>query len=263
MEDGFWFTVGMAEWDSGALAHLEDVAGRLTGLGVPAVMGKLVGGVFRRNLERHEPTENGDTAQGLAWLCAINISQLAHRHYADPDATRSGQVRAALPDPNSLVVRACGVTLRVRKAPGDTLHPAWSAFTWHEADGVGRHLAAAANTAVYCPTESDQDRRSATLDTGELWPLEDPTALQHVVLTWAGEMDTGLTAGWLGFPCTGTPSWFAVTPLWRDEPGAGTVPADSGPVSDDSSDNFADQREPNIQLKLRRPAERPGRPGQA
>jgi hypothetical protein len=251
----------MAEWDSGALAHLEDITGRLAGLEVPSVMAKLVGGVFRRNLQRHEPTENGDTAQGLAWLCAINISQLAHRHYADPAATRSGQIRAALPDTNALVVRACGVTLRVRKAPGDTLNPAWSKFTWHEADGVGRHLAAAANTAVYRPAESDQDGRSTTLDTGELWSLDEPTALLQVMLTWAGDMDTGLTAGWLGFPCTGAPSWFAVTQLWRDEPAVGAVPADASPISDDSSDNFADQPEPRIQLGLRH--EQPGRSGQA
>lgn len=253
----------MAEWDSGALGHLESVAGQLTGLEVPSVMANLVGGVFRRNLQQHEPTENGDTAQGLAWLCAINISQLAHRHYADPGATQSGRVRATLPDTNSLLVQACGVSLRVRKAPGDTMNPAWSAFTWHEADGVGRHMAAAANTAVYRPTESDQDGRFATLDAGELWPLDNPTALRQVMLTWAGDMDTGLTAGWLGFPCIGTPSWFAVTPLWRDEPGVSTVPADSGPLSDDSSDNFADQPEPRIQLGLRRPTDQPDRSGQA
>lgn len=171
----------MAEWDGAALAHLEDTAGQLAALGVPAAMGKLVGGVFRRNLERYEPTENGDTPQGLALLCAINISQLARRHYADLGAGDPGRVRASLPESNSLLVRACGVDLRVRKAPGDTLNPVWSAFSWQEADGVGRHLAASANSAAYQPASSDQDGRSATIDPNTLWSLNDPAALKHVV----------------------------------------------------------------------------------
>lgn len=253
----------MAEWDGRALGHLEGTARQLTAFGVPAAMGKLIGGVFRRNLERYEPTEYGDTPQGFALLCAFNISQLAFRYYADLGAGDAGPVRASLPESNSLLVQACGVDLRVRKAPGATLSPVWSAFSWLEAEGVGRHLAATANSAAYQPASSDQDGRSATIDPNTFWSLNDPAALRHMVLAWAGDMDTGLTSGWLGFPCTGTPSWFAVTPLWRDEPGAAAIPADLGPVPATPPDSFDAQAEPKLSIGLRHPSDRPGQSGQA
>lgn len=252
--------MGMTEWDGPALMQLEAVTGRLDGLGVPTVMRQLIGAVFRRNLARYEPSEFGDTTQGLALMCAINISQLVPRYYADRDATAVGPVRATLPESNFLVVQACGIQLRVRKSPGDTLNPRWSAFSWQENDGVGRHQAAEANTSAYRPTASDQDGRPATLDQGTLFALDDPTALRQVVLAWAGDMDTGLTAGWLGFPCTGTPSWFAVTPLWREEPGADTRPADLGPTPLTPPGSYTDQPEPSVNIGLRRPT---GQPGQA
>jgi hypothetical protein len=248
----------VAQWDSGALAHLEDVVGRLGQLGVPDTMAGIVGGAFRRNLERYEPSENGDTLQLLALNCAVNISQLAARHFADPAATRSGRIRAALPDSNSLVVWACDVTLRVRKAPGSTLSPVWPGFKWREADGVGRHVAAAANSAAYQPAGSEQDGRCVGLDTGGLWSLDDPTALKQVMLAWGGDMETGLTAGWLGIPCIEAPSWFAVTSLWRDELGCGIAPADTRPDVGGPSDDFADQPEPRIELGLRPQTDEPG-----
>lgn len=259
----FWLTVGMAEWDGPALAHLQEVTGQLTGVGVTAVMAELIGTVFRRNVARHEPTEAGDTAQSLAWVCAVNISQLVPRHYAGPDAPAAGLVRATRPDSNSLLVQACGVDLRVRKAPGDTLSPRWSAFSWQESDGVGRHQAAEANAAAYQPAASDQDGRPTTLDPGAMFSLDDPTALRQVMLAWAGDMDTGLTAGWLGFPCTDTPSWFAVTPLWRDKSGADSRPADLRPAPLTPPGSYTDQPELAPKINLRRPAGRPDRTGQA
>jgi len=35
---------------------------------------------------------------------------------------------------------------------------------------------------------------------------------------WAAELETGLTAGWLGLPTVGADSWLAVSPLWWDRP---------------------------------------------
>lgn len=105
--------------------------------------------------------------------------------------------------------------LQVRKAPGDALAPAWSAFFQEESAGVRRHAAAVTNSTCYRPERSDQDGRPSTLSTdGALWSLGDTGALHQVTPVWAGVHDGALTSGWLGFPSTGDVPWFAVAPLW-------------------------------------------------
>lgn len=251
----------MAEWDSAAASRLEQVADELRLAEVVDVVREEVRGTWLANLERYEPRELGDTPQLLGLLCAGNISQRVARRCAAGSGSPASKlkdqasVRASLPD-GSLLVEACGVELQVRKAPGENLQPDWKDFSWQEADGVRRHAAAAANSRAYRPAASDQDGRPPALPDG-LWALEDPQALRHVIVVWAGAAEGELTAGWLGFPCLGNPGWFAITPLWRDtagqQPGAGRTPADHaiGPA-----DTFADRPEPTLGLSLRK---QPGR----
>lgn len=257
-----WFTQGMneaSEWDSGAAERLAQVAADLRDVGVVDVVAREVRATWSANLQRYEPRELGDTPQLLGLLCAGNIGQRLVRCYPDltvRPATSPSPVRASLPD-GSLVVSAGGVELQVRKAPGSTLEPDWSAFSWDESAGVRRHAAAAANSRSYRPTRSDQRGRGTLLDDGGLWALNDPTALRHLTVVWAGAVDSERTAGWLGFPCLGHPAWFAVVELWTDLRGA--LPGDARPAPQDSpdgSDTFEDRPAPSVGLGLRT---RPGR----
>lgn len=253
----------MGKWDSAAKAHLDRVATDLRDAGALDVLAQEVRAAWAANLKRYEPRELGDTPQLLGLLCAGNIGQRVMRRYASlssGDGLGRPPVRASLPD-GSLLVTACGVELQARKAPGATLHPDWSGFSWEESAGVRRHAAAVANNRAYRPSTSDQDGRPPTLGDGGLWSLEDPSALRHVTLVWAGDPEGELTSGWLGFPCLGNPAWFAVTRLWRDtgaeRPGRGQA-SDDGPTND--GDAFTDRPAPTLDLCLR---PRPRREGEA
>lgn len=246
----------MSEWDSAAEAHLGRVVSALREASVVDVLADEVRATWAANLKRYEPRELGDTPQLLGLLCAGNLGQRVVRRYSDlhgggPDPL---SVRASLPD-NSLLVQACGVQLQTRKAPGEALSPDWSGFSWEESAGVRRHAAAAANSASYRPAASDQDGRAHALDDGGLWSLDDPEALRHVTLVWAGDPEGERTSGWLGFPCLGSPGWFAVTQLWRDasDERPGTARETPEPAVQ-GADTFTDRPEPALGLGLRRRA---------
>jgi hypothetical protein len=253
----------MNQWDSDAEAHLKRVAADLAAAGVVAVVAEEVRSTWTANLERYEPRELGDTPQLLGLLCSGNIGQRVARRYPGRGAegADAAVVNASLPD-GSLLVRACKVELQVRKAPGESLQPNWSEFSWEESAGVRRHVAARQNSAVYQPSTSDQDGRPPTLDDGGAWPLDDPGALRHVTLVWAGDPRRGLTSGWLGFPCLGSPPWFAVTSLWRDvageRPDVGRLTTDGG--AGDKADSFLDRPAPTLDLRPRLHPRREGSP---
>lgn len=258
----FWFTrcmIGASKWDSGAAERLAQVAADLRDVGVVDVLAREVRVTWSANLQRYEPRELGDTPQLLGLLCAGNIGQRVVRCYPELAASPGASplaVRASLPD-GSLLVSARGIELQARKAPGSTLEPDWSAFSWEESAGVRRHAAAGANSRSYRPARSDQRGRAPLLDDGGLWPLDDPAALRQVTLVWAGALDGERTAGWLGFPCLGNPAWFAVVELWTDV--GGVLPADTRPApqgSPDRSDTFENRPTPPLGLGLR------ARPGQ-
>lgn len=247
------------EWDSGAAERLSQLAAELCDVGVVDVLARQVRATWSANLQRYEPRELGDTPQLLGLLCAGNIGQRVVRRYpelaATPGSAPSG-VRASLPD-GSLLVSACGVELQARKAPGWGLEPNWSAFSWEESAGVRRHAAAAANSRSYRPSRSDQRGRAPLLDDGGFWALDDPAALRQVTLVWAGDVDGERTAGWLGFPCLGTPTWFAVVELWTDLGGVRPGDARPGPLnSPEDLDTFENRPAPPLGLGLR------PRPGQ-
>jgi len=253
----------MAEWDSAAMAHLQQVATDLRAAGVIDIMAQEVRATWTANLERYEPRELGDTPQLLGLLCAGNIGQRVLRRYAglsSGDGLSRPPVLASLPD-GSLLVRACGVELQARKAPGERLQPDWSGFSWEESAGVRRHAAAVANSSAYRPSASDQDGRPPMLGDGGIWPLEAPSALRHVILVWAGDPEEKLTSGWLGFPCLGSPTWFAITRLWKDT--RDERPDRDQPLADGLTNNagtFTDRPEPTLDLGLR---PRPRRKGQS
>ncbi len=246
----------MAEWDSAALERLEHVTGTPEVTDLLAVVRQQVGYVWRANLQRQEPAALGDTSQTLGWLSAVNIAQLLARRFPQraqlEEEDRPG-ITAGLVG-GALAIRTGNVITRLRKAPGTSLNPDLTALTWEESTGIGRHRAADANSRAYRPTHSDQDERLIPLEDG-LWSLNDPDGLRNLMLVWAGDPETGLTAGWVGFPSAGAPSWFAVQSVWRDEPtqsgGVPVIPNRPTPVDD----SFADRAAPTPVL---RPRPRPG-----
>lgn len=214
----------MSEWDSAAAGYLDDVVRRLDGAGVAGWLRGHVGEIWRRNTARHDEP-SGDTALVLGIRSAENLRELVVREFRD----RDGSPGAALPGRdvlvsapgNSLLVQACGVHLHVLKAgPAPTRTPSWwgSEFDWDGGSEVRRH-AAADNSDRYRPDGSDQYGRRLVLPLPGV-PVEagDARELRQAFLVWSGEPGTGLTAGWLGFPCLDRPSWFAITRLWWDEP---------------------------------------------
>jgi len=243
----------MAKWDSAALERLQQVIGTPEATDVLAVVRRKVSYVWRANLERQEPAALGDTTQTLAWVSAVNIAQLLARRFPQREDEDRPRATAGLVG-GALEIRTGNVIMRLRKAPGTSLDPDLTALTWEESGGIGRHQAADANSRAYRPSHSDQDGRLIPLD-GGLWSLNDPDGLRNLMLVWAGDPETGLTAGWIGFPSAEPPSWFAVQPVWRDEP----TQSDAAPLTSNwptpGDDSFADRTAPTPVL---RPRPRPG-----
>jgi len=252
----FWLTVVMTEWDSRAAERLADVVEQLGGADVINVLHDQIGRVWRANLSRYEPTELGDTPRALGLLSWSDVAQLVFRHFAGAAGGRAIEVRASLPN-SSLLIETVGVRLQVMKAPGPLRTPDWDGFSWHESDSKTRYRAAVANSMVYAPVRSDQGARElllADLDTpATFWgDTDDPVALRDFMVVWSGDPESGATAGWIGLPSIGQPSWFAIESLWWDEGDDRGVQQPTGAV--DGADTFADRREPTLNIAMRHSA---------
>jgi hypothetical protein len=119
-------------------------------------------------------------------------------------------------DRKTLEISYGGRVLHVGKAPSDS--PTWDVHQVDWAESDVRAHAAAANSAAY------QSASSTLFQDWDALPGQnlDPSALQHLHLTWQGLAD-GATRTWLGFPQLGSRPWFAVLLLDDTRLGDATI----------------------------------------
>lgn len=197
-------------------ALVETVA-MLTDTGLAAKVADLTGEVFKRNLERHEPGELGDTPTSFGVQCSENLKTLALRRFhgegdeVDSEHWNVPGLKVATVR-NSLMFEQGGRHVYVMKAPyAEGRMPRWDLFNWSQASAI-RHSIAETNTDTlggYTTTANVED------------PLFDHPAKPRVVrtylLVWAGDTKTASTAGWLTVPVLGQRPFVAMQPLWWDE----------------------------------------------
>ena len=180
--------------------------------GLVTTVQEVVAGVGRANAARFDPRTAGDTAKLFGMMCSENVAQLVHRRLHGGLSTPPEGVTASLVE-HTLILHAAGLRIGARKAPDDGPPPEWDAMTWEESGGRLRHAGAAANTLAYSAVEQDLRQQAFDFGTGSA-PARDPSALRYAVLVYTVHPDTGVTSGWLGFPCLGRPTFFAATGLW-------------------------------------------------
>jgi hypothetical protein len=201
--------------DVAARALLDELVTEWTDAGVLGPLRTLVGTVWSRNLDRHEPAL-GDDAQSLGIQSSRNICNLAVRQLGGLDGVRAR-------DAKTLEVTHARRVLHISKVGSRSR--TWDVATIDWAQSEVRTTSAQANSEAYMPV-------GGTL-LELLGPLPgqpaDPAALLHLHLAWQGFEDGG-TRTWLGFPRMGQPAWFAVV-LLDDSPGSGGRRTDdAGPV---------------------------------
>jgi hypothetical protein len=195
--------------DFAAQKLLEQVTDEWAATGVLRVLCELVDQVWRTDLQRYDP-DLGDDAMSLGMQASRNLCNLTVRRL-------QGVPGVLARDRKTLEINYAGRVLHVGKAPSDS--PTWEVDQVDWADSDVREHAAAANTAAY------QSASGTLFDDWDALPGQnaDPSALQHLHLTWQGLAD-GSTRTWLGFPQLGPRPWFAV--LLLDDTRLGDVTID-------------------------------------
>lgn len=199
--------------DFAAQKLLEQVTDEWAATGVLRVLCQLVQEVWPRDLARCDP-ELGDDAMSLGMQASRNLCNLAVRRL-------KGVPGVLARDRRTLEITYGGRVLHVGKAPSDS--PSWDVDQVDWAESEVREHAAAANTAAY------QSAGGTLFQNWDVLPGQnaDPSALQHLHLTWQGLAD-GSTRTWLGFPQLGLRPWFAV--LLLDDARLGGVTIDLSTV---------------------------------
>lgn len=199
----------------------------------------VIEGVWRRNLDRFEPTI-GDDAMSLGVQCSRNVMNLSVERFR----TRSSEV----------IVRG-GLTLEA-VYHGRTMHfskissqaRSWEPYSidWESSDV--RTTCAQMNAAVYTPTEGTLFDGVAGVSLPG--PAGDPADLHHLHLAWQGLPDAQ-TRVFVGFPTAGPVPWSAVTLVHDGGGHLGGVPIvpDEAPPSA-GHDALA---EPKLSLRRRTP----------
>ncbi len=215
--------------------------------GLTEGMRDLVREVWTTNLERHEPEELGDSARTLGFLCYENLSaRIERRIVGHPlEATRWGidGLRVARPQ-GSLRVELASHNYYVMKAPmGAGLQPDWGSLVSWDVETQTRADIAVRNSRSlggFIASAWGQD---------ELFDHSLPQgAVDSFLFVWAGEIVSGLTAGWLTVPVLGDTPFAAVESLWRDDEGdvykGARRPSPAGP-------NFDERESPTPALRLK------------
>lgn len=185
--------------------------------------------MWRANLDRYEPDDLYDDSVTLGMGSARNLNNRVRIEVPRDEALTRAGVHIQL-ERNAVVVRTSAGNLRLVKAPlRSRRSPNFGTdFRWNDTEG--RLLAAQRNAAMYSP--SPLSGRGDTLfdlpeETDASKAIE---RCRDIFVVWAGELESGLTAGWLGLPTVGALPFIAVTQIWRDEPlqssGAEPVPVD-------------------------------------
>ena len=248
-------TSRMAIWDSGAAAHLEAVVHELREVGAVSLLEEQVRAVWRRNVDGHDPLL-GDTSLSLGIDCSENLRELLVRECTGGDSPWQARGLSASVRDRSLRLDVSGVRIFLMKAPPrpSARTPQWdgAAFHWEQQSEV-RLDVAERNCAAYDPVASDQtDRQLAMALDGE---APDATRMRDFMVVWSGQIEPVLTAGWIGLPSLERPGWFAVEPLWWDEPGEdGVRREDVAPPSSGDGFDALPTPQPNISLKPRQTA---------
>jgi len=242
----------MYSWDPYAVKRLESIRADLDEVGVIDFVRTAVVELWRANRDRYEPEELFDDPFTLGVTTSRNLANRLWSQFHHEKRWRESGVHVTREHP-ATVLHGSGVDVRLVKVPFQAKRrPNFIAdFDWANSSEA-RRLAAGRNHAVYAPPP-----RQPGLSM--LFEIDLPGAEQavqlcrDVALIWGAELDSGLTAGWLGFPTTSADRWLAVTDLWWDEPTSGPVAMDGGgPQSDDSAFERKNAPKPEIKLKPQR-----------
>jgi hypothetical protein len=236
--------------DLAARDLLARVADEWTAAGVLGVLCRLVGQIWRADLDRYEPEAMGDDLMSLGMQASRNLCNLAVRELHDLPGVQAR-------DRNTLEIGYGGRVLHTGKAPSDA--PDWNVQHLDWADSDVRERAAEANTAAY------QSPAGTLFEDLEPLPGQrvNPEALKHLHLTWQGLAD-GSTRTWLGFPQLGLSPWYAVMAI-DDSAAPSLVDLRRGAAPGASLQDFDLLGEPEVAITPRpRPARsaRPAKPVQ-
>jgi hypothetical protein len=241
----------MYSWDDVGSSYLEDAAGRLRDVGVVEWFQRTITDVWRINTARFEPDALGDTARAFGILSSDNIQQrtlVAARSECPPWQRDEVQVRN--PE-GSLLVSTYSFDLHVVKAPSTLSRvPAWEQdFNWTSKSQT-RLKAAIRNAARLAPVLGSENQFALFDQYPQANAHLAVEACRDLFVVWSGELETGLTAGWLGMPRLGASSWLAVQPLWWDEP---NLRADTrtNEGSNERAGSFGTGRVPEATVSLR------------
>lgn len=242
----------MTTWDPDATTRLQQQISSLRDEGVVDMFERIVARVWKFNVDRHEPTEIGDTNRSLGINASENIRTLSLRERWKPDREANTVTeRIHIDAPNdSLRVRAPGLTVRIMKsaAAPDLKEPRWDdAFNW-KAESDVRLNATRSNMGGYNPF---------LIGPGGLFedlfpPTGSVAQLREAFLIWSGGSDSPFTAGWLGFPTTGERPWLAIENLWWHGPGRSGALAGASDGVEPDGDSFTTREAPEPSIKLKR-----------
>ncbi len=238
----------VSTWDTAAADQLARTAEILRHLGVVDLLERQVSTVWRRNVSTFDP-QLGDTNLSLALTSTENLRELLVREGAGADSPWPKRGVAITSVDNALRLEVAGLRLGQMKAPPSrSAEPHWHgpAFRWVQGSDIRAQMAER-NSRAYRPLVSEQLGRQLALDVGE-GAGGSPNGLCDVLLVWTGDVDTATTGGWLGFPCLGELSWYALTSLWSHQPSA-MLDGEQGAAQ--ATANFDDRPVPSPTVTLR------------
>lgn len=238
----------MESWDPDGVARLESIRDMLGEVGLTDFLREEIGAVWTANRDRHEPEELYDDSWTLASQSSRNLANRILARVQGDDRWRSAGVSASK-EHNATVLHLPGCEIRMVKAPARAgRRPGFASdFEWSSG---ARLDAATRNHAVYAAM-------APMLGMASLFEVEQPDgvhpvhACRDVFAVWAGDLTSGLTAGWFGLPTTGPDRWIAVVPAWWDEPNPGSVSTDEVTPQPDSGPSFGSGVAPTPSVTLK------------
>lgn len=238
--------------DEVAEARLANLVSDVRAAKLDVCLSDLVRRVWRKDVDRYEPEELGDTAMSLGIQASVNLRVLAERSFEhDPDWAIEG---LTVTSPQlSLQLGFQGSRIRFMKAsPTHGRIPDWSRFAWSDQSGRGRLEMADANSLAVGGHSHAPGQLQLDLSAPAPRSLEP----RDFLLVWSGEPHNALTAGWLTLPASGAFPFLATAALWWDDQpdqglGDASRPAPGG-------DSFDARPLPNACVKLKRDSAKGG-----
>lgn len=242
------FTRYMRPSDQNGDARVDAIRAQLEACGLLPYLHGAVREVWRANRDRYEPEELFDDAVTLGFGSARNLGNRVRAELHDDQDLKAAGVHVTL-ERNATVAHASNVDLRLVKAPQKSgRRPRFgSDFRW--TDTEGRLAAAHRNFAAYTTHRG----AGGTLPLFELPEEDDRKAIERcrdVFLVWSGDLESGLTAGWLGLPTIGVEPFLSVTPAWWDKPSR-PGQSDSAPAEPSGDLAFGDRPAPTPVITLK------------